>query len=115
MTVEDRLSAHPGIKVVAHDRGGPYGQAATPACPSAKQVADRWHLIENASATFLDAVHRSMSRSSTAIGATTISPVLLTYAERRQHNGYLRRQEANAIIRRVVSGVVVENSEPVRV
>jgi len=77
------------------------GPAATRACPSAKQVADRWHLIENASAAFLDAVRRSMPLIRTAIGATTINPVLPTCAERRQHDGYLRREDANAIIRRL--------------
>ncbi|WP_247367487.1 hypothetical protein, partial [Bradyrhizobium sp. CW10] len=30
------------------------------ALPNAIQVADRWHLMENASAAFLDAVRRSM-------------------------------------------------------
>ena len=40
-TVEDWLSAHPGIEVIARDRGGAYGPAATRACPAARQVADR--------------------------------------------------------------------------
>jgi transposase len=100
-TVEEWLSAHPGIEVIARDRGGAYGSAATRARPGAKQVADRWRLIENASAAFLDAVRRSMSRIRAAIGAATVDPALLTCAERRQHDGSLRRQEANAIIRRL--------------
>jgi hypothetical protein len=44
---------------VTSDRGAAYGPAATSACPGATRVADRWHLVENASAAFLDAVHRS--------------------------------------------------------
>ena len=100
-TVEDWLSAHPGIEVIARDRGGAYGPAATRACPGARQVADRWHLIENASAAFLDAVRRSLRRIRTAIGATTIDINLLTYVEQRQHQGFLRREAANAIIRRL--------------
>jgi hypothetical protein len=45
------------------------------------QVADRWHLMENASAAFLDAVRKSMREIRSAIGSTTITPDLLTSAE----------------------------------
>ena len=55
-TVEAWLSRHPEITVISRDRGGGYGQAATRAAPQAVQVADRWHLMENASAAFLEAV-----------------------------------------------------------
>ncbi len=58
-TVEAWLSAHPKIAVLALDRGGCYGEAATRALPVATQVADRWHLMENASAAVLDAVRKS--------------------------------------------------------
>jgi transposase len=51
-TVEAWLSCHPEVRVIARDRGGGYGQAATRAAPQAVQVADRWHLMENASAAF---------------------------------------------------------------
>ncbi|ESY14513.1 hypothetical protein X750_30435 [Mesorhizobium sp. LNJC394B00] len=39
----------------------------------------------------------------TAIGATTVNPDLLTYAEKRQHEGYLRREETNAAIMKLAS------------
>lgn len=48
------------IAVVARDRGGGYALAAAGALPKATQVADRWHLMENASGAFLDAVRTSM-------------------------------------------------------
>jgi transposase len=54
--------------------------------------------MENASAAFLDAVRRSMRVIRTAIGATAITPELLTSAERLQYEGYLRRKEINAAI-----------------
>jgi len=66
--------------------------------PHAIHVADRWHLFENASAAFLDAVRKSMRSIRMAIGATTINPELLTCAERLQCEGYLRREETNAAI-----------------
>jgi transposase len=52
-TVEACLKARPAIRVISRDRGGCYGHAATRALPGARQVADRWHLMENASQAFL--------------------------------------------------------------
>ncbi|MFK4529378.1 transposase [Bradyrhizobium japonicum] len=97
-TAQAWLAAHPTIAIVARDRGGGYGEAAAKALPHAVQVADRWHLMENASRAYLDAVRKSMRQIRSAIGATTINPELLTAAERLQYEGYLRREEANATI-----------------
>jgi transposase len=97
-TVEAWLADHPEITIISRDRGGGYGEAAARALPNAVQVADRWHLMENASASFLDAVRKSMRPIRSAIGAATINPALLTCAERLQYEGYLRREEANAAI-----------------
>jgi transposase len=97
-TAQAWLAAHPTIAIVARDRGGGYGQAAAKALPHAIQVADRWHLMENASRAFLDAVRKSMRQIRTVIGATTIDTKLLTAAERLQYEGYLRREEINAAI-----------------
>ncbi|MDU7520640.1 MAG: ISL3 family transposase [Roseomonas mucosa] len=92
-TTETWLSQHPDIRVVSRDRGGGYGEAAARALPRAIQVADRWHLMENASAAFLDAVRLSMRAVRGVLGATTIDPALLTAAERLQHDGFLRRED----------------------
>lgn len=97
-TVAAWLAAHPEISILSRDRGGGYGDAARKALPNVMQVADRWHLLENASAAFLDAVRKSMREIRTAIGATTINPELLTSAEKIQYQGYFRREEANALI-----------------
>jgi transposase len=97
-TVRAWLVGHPNIKVLSRDRGGGYGEAASKALPTVIQVADRWHLMENASAAFLSAVRKSMRPIRAMIGATTINPDLLTCAERLQYEGYLRREEANAAI-----------------
>jgi transposase len=80
-TVRAWLADHPEIRVVSRDRGGGYGEASAKALPDAIQVADRWHLMENASAAFLDAVRKSMRAIRSAIGSTTITPELLTSAE----------------------------------
>jgi transposase len=52
-TVQAWIANHPEIAIVARDRGGGYGEAVTKALPHAVQVADRWHLMENASSAFL--------------------------------------------------------------
>jgi transposase len=98
-TVEAWFSARPDIRGVSRDRGGGYGQAVTRALPEARQVADRWHLMENASGAFLDAVRKSMRSIRQALGAVDVNPALLTCAERLQYEGFLRREEANAAIR----------------
>jgi transposase len=105
-TVRAWLSGRPEIRVVSRDRGGGYGEATTKALPGAIQVADRWHLMENASSAFLDAVRRSMRVIRTAIGATMINPELLTCAERLQYEGYLRRRDTNAAIMGLVRDAV---------
>ena len=93
-----RVAEHPQIEIVARDRGGGYARAAARALPKALQVADRWHLMENASRAFLDAVRRSMRQIRRSVGAMTINPDLLTAAERLQYEGYLRREDTNAVI-----------------
>lgn len=97
-TVEAWLAAHPEITVVARDRGGCYGEATARALPKAIQVADRWHLMENASAAFLNAVRKSMSAIRIAVGAATVDPERLTCAERLQYDGYLRREATGEAI-----------------
>jgi transposase len=97
-TAQAWLAAHPTIAIVARDRGGGYGEATARALPHAVEVADRWHLMENASRAFLDAVRKSMRQIRSSVGAMTIDPQLLTAAERLQYKGYLRREETNAAI-----------------
>jgi transposase len=45
------LKQHPQIVTVARDRGGLYAQGAACGAPQAQQVADRFHLLVNLSAT----------------------------------------------------------------
>ncbi len=98
-TVEAWLRARPGSEVVARDRNGAYVGAVSRALPKAVQVADRWQLLENASAAFLATVQRNMPAIRKAIAAKTLDPKLLTAAEKLQYEGYLRRQQTNQMVR----------------
>ena len=92
------LANRPSISIVARDRGGGYGEAIAKGRPEAQQVADRWHLMENSSRAFLDAVNKSMRQIRQSVGGNDIDPKLLTYAEKLQYEGYRRRQETNEAI-----------------
>ena len=52
------LERHPGVAVISRDRAGSYAEAARTGAPGAVQVADRWHLLVNAS----DALHGVLER-----------------------------------------------------
>jgi 2-polyprenyl-6-methoxyphenol hydroxylase-like FAD-dependent oxidoreductase len=95
-TVRAWLSLHPELRVVARDRAGGYAGAIAAAAPGALQVADRWHLMENASAAFLQAVRDALGPIRRALGVGPIDPDLLSAAERLQYDGYLRRRDDNA-------------------
>lgn len=97
-TVAAWLAARPEVQIVARDRGGSYGAAVVQGRPAALQVADRWHLFENASAAFLSAVRRQMREVRRVLGQGSIDPAILTAAERLQHEGWRRRAEADAAV-----------------
>jgi transposase len=108
-TVTAWLTEHPSITVIARDRGAGYKQAATDGLPDAVQVADRWHLMENASAAFLNAVRRSMHAIRKAVGVGAVDPASLSAAERRQHSGWLLREAENAsILALAAQGVAIK-------
>jgi transposase len=97
-TVAAWLAARPTVEIIARDRGGGYGAAAAKGRPEAIQAADRWHLMENASAAFLMAVRRRMHDLRRAFGQETLDPATLTAAERVQFDGWRRRAaEAEAV------------------
>ena len=49
---------HPEVEVVSRDRAGLYSDAARPGAPQARQVADRFHRLQN----FRETVERQLGR-----------------------------------------------------
>ena len=98
-TVSAWLKDRPAIEIVCRDRGGGYREAATKGAPQALQIADRWHLLENASAAFLDIVLRHMRHLRRAVATGEIDPKRLSAVEKQQWEGWLRRDEVNEKVR----------------
>lgn len=68
------LKRHPEISIVARDRGGVYAEAAAKGAPQAVQVADRWHLLKNAT----EVVQRFVERNHAALGQAAQKRVMQT-------------------------------------
>jgi len=84
---------------VCRDRGGGYREGADKGAPRALQIADRWHLLENATAAFVEAVKRQMHHLRRAITSGDVDPDVLTAAEKLQWIGWQRRDEVNGMVR----------------
>jgi len=79
--------------------GGGYREAATQGAPQAVQITDRWHLLENASAAFLDIIRHQMRHLRRAVTSGEIDPKRLSAVEKRQWKGWLKRDEINETVR----------------
>jgi transposase len=79
-TLEKWLKAHPGVKIISRDRGGPYAEGARLGAPDAQQVADRWHLLANLS----EALKPFFNREQTHLKALVEKPPETFSAEEEQ-------------------------------
>ena len=98
-TVTAWLKDHPAIEIVCRDRGGGYREAVMKGAPQALQIADRWHLLENASVAFFDIVVRHMRHLRRAITSGDVDPKRLSAVQKQQWEGWLRRDEVNEKVR----------------
>ena len=64
----------------------------------------RTHLLENASAAFLDIIRRHMRHLRRAVTSETIDPKRLSAVEKRQWKGWLKRDEVNEKVRALHKG-----------
>lgn len=117
------LQAHPGVEVIARDRGTGYADGGRRGAPDAVHVADRWHLLENCSAAFLEAVKRNVPALRAAARPTSDvlaveatdppatdpeAPPPMTSAQRLQWQGWQRRVKVHdEVIRQHRHGVPI--------
>jgi transposase len=57
-TVREWLASRSGIRIITRDRSTAYAEAASLGAPGAEQVADRWHLLDNATRTLREVLVR---------------------------------------------------------
>lgn len=60
-TLCDWLTAHPGVEVISRDRSPVYADGARRGAPTAMQVADRFHLLQNLRTAFENLLCRQTS------------------------------------------------------
>jgi len=77
-TLATWLRNHPGVEIIVRDRAEAYAEGARHSAPEALQVADRFHLLQNASQA-LDQVLRTRRRR---IAITTAEPPAAVDPER---------------------------------
>ena len=61
---------HPGVEVVSRDRAGLYAEAAREGAPQARQVADRFHLLQN----FRETIERQLGGYEAPIPESHVNP-----------------------------------------
>ncbi|WAH43113.1 ISL3 family transposase [Alicyclobacillus fastidiosus] len=106
-SVADWLRTHPGIRIVSRDRAGIYADAIRQGLPSAKQIADRWHILKNLG----DAVERFVSRQRlpTRDHVEDLDPV-----ERAQESTKPSHQEQDKLKRRQMKWDLVQRVQHLR-
>lgn len=76
-TLEAWLREHPGVKIIARDRGREYVRGASAGAPEAIQVADRFHLLLN----LREALERVLERAHTSLRTRLASTPLPQFAD----------------------------------
>ena len=73
---------HPDVEVVSRDRAGLYAEAARQGAPQARQVADRFHLLQN----FRETVERQLGRFEAPISDSRSTPEIIRRRPRFHHD-----------------------------
>jgi transposase len=84
------LAARPSVEMIARDRDGLYADASRQGAPQAKQIADRFHLIQNLRA----AIERQLSGLERPIRGYRTSPAFCLATEGVRSDGTIGEVEA---------------------
>jgi transposase len=103
---ETWLQQHPGVEIIARDRGPEYIRGATAGAPHAIQVADRFHLLSNLREALERTLERSHASLRTRLAATApvlpaVSPSIAVPLRRRVRTGTEARMPAERRARRL--------------
>ena len=82
-TLATWLAAHPSVTVVVRDRAGAYAEGTARGAPDALQIADRWHLLRNASdalRSVLEHHHRDLRAAARMASAPSEPPGAMSEA-----------------------------------
>jgi transposase len=96
--LETWLHQHPGVEIIARDRGAEYIRGATSGAPNAIQVADRFHLLSN----LREALERVLDHVQTSLRtrlATALPPPEADSAGRAVPVRARRRSGTEAVMR----------------
>lgn len=92
------LRDHPSVEVVSRDRRGLYAQAVREGAPQARQVADRFHLVQN----LRSAIEEQMSLSGRATGRAILSEdAIVDAATHRRRARLAHRQSRQEIFEKL--------------
>lgn len=84
-TVSTWLQEHPEIKIISRDRWSEYATAAQKGAPQARQVADRWHLLQNLTQSVSASFPRIRAELSPGVPMEKQKPPSAPQASRQAH------------------------------
>ncbi|WP_244467746.1 ISL3-like element ISRsp8 family transposase [Pseudorhizobium banfieldiae] len=84
------LRSHPSIEIVSRDRCGLYAQATREGAPQARQVADRFHLVQN----LRSAIEEQMNLSGRATGRAILSEDAIVDAATHRRRARLAHRQS---------------------
>jgi transposase len=91
---EQWLKEHPTIEVISRDRDTTFAEAARKGAPTAIQVADRWHLLQNLG----DALKRMLETNANGLHATAVA---MTDVEKQEKEKSLEEIKENIVVIRL--------------
>lgn len=100
------LQQHPAVRIISRDRGGDYAAGATLGAPQAEQIADRFHLLQNAGEVLercLTRHHAALSQVARALVPADAAPRSTKRTPAEQRGKQERRSARHATYERVVA------------